>query len=72
MHPSTSPRASRCVLALICLALCLPAVAQGTGGRILGRVSDPSGAVLAGVNITLTNQATSVSRTVQCNPELTR
>ena len=35
--------------------------AQGTGGRILGRVADPSGAVLAGVKVTLTNEATGVS-----------
>jgi hypothetical protein len=35
--------------------------AQGATGRVLGRVSDPSGAVLAGVKVTLTNQATSVS-----------
>ena len=35
---------------------------QGTGGRILGRVADSSGAVLAGVKVTLTNEATGVSR----------
>ena len=38
-------------LCLICSTL---ASAQGTGGRILGRVSDSSGAVLAGVRVTLT------------------
>ena len=31
------------------LVLCGSAVGQGTGGRILGRVADPTGAVLAGV-----------------------
>jgi Carboxypeptidase regulatory-like domain/TonB dependent receptor len=35
--------------------------AQGTGGRILGRVADSSGAVLANVKVTLTNEATGVS-----------
>jgi hypothetical protein len=35
--------------------------AQSTGGRILGRVSDSSGAVLANVKVTLTNDATGVS-----------
>ena len=45
----------------LCLICCTLLSAQGTGGRILGRVSDPSGAVLAGVKVTLTNQATSVS-----------
>jgi hypothetical protein len=41
--------------------------AQGTGGRILGRVTDPSGAVLAGVNVTLTNEATGVSSQATTN-----
>ena len=45
-------------LCLICSTLTF---AQGTGGRILGRVSDSSGAVLAEVTITLTNEATGVS-----------
>ncbi|MGA9900595.1 MAG: carboxypeptidase-like regulatory domain-containing protein, partial [Terriglobales bacterium] len=47
-----------CSLCLICSTLLF---AQGTGGRILGRVSDPSGALLAGVKVTLTNEATNVS-----------
>jgi hypothetical protein len=38
------------------------AFAQSTGGRILGRVSDSSGAVLAGVKVTATNEATGASR----------
>jgi hypothetical protein len=45
-------------LCLICSTLVF---AQGTGGRILGRVADSSGAVLAGVKVTLTNEATGVS-----------
>ena len=45
-------------LCLICSTLMS---AQGTGGRILGRVADSSGAVLAGVKVTLTNEATGVS-----------
>ncbi len=36
--------------------------AQSTGGRILGRVSDASGAILAGVKINLTNDATGANR----------
>jgi Carboxypeptidase regulatory-like domain len=35
---------------------------QSTGGRILGRVADPTGAVLTGAKVTLTNQATGVVR----------
>ena len=49
-------------LCLICSTLTL---AQSTGGRILGRVADPSGAVLAGVTVTATNAATGVSRSTQ-------
>ena len=41
--------------------------AQSTGGRILGRVADASGAVLAGVKVTATNEATGVSRSVVTN-----
>lgn len=44
------------------------AVTQSTSGRVLGRVADPSGAVLAGVKVTLVNQATGVSRSGQTNP----
>jgi outer membrane receptor protein involved in Fe transport len=50
---------------LVALSLCVMcsvfALGQGTGGRILGRVADSSGAVLAGVKVTLTNEATGVS-----------
>src|ERR1700687_529820 len=45
-------------LCLICSTLMS---AQSTGGRILGRVADSSGAVLAGVKVTLTNEATGVT-----------
>ncbi len=45
----------------LCLICSTMMFAQGTGGRILGRVADPSGAVLAGVKVTLTNEATGVS-----------
>ncbi len=41
--------------------------AQSTGGRILGRVGDPSGAVLSGVKVTATNEATGVSRETATN-----
>jgi len=46
----------------LAVVLCFPALlsAQGTGGRVLGRISDPSGAVLASVKITATNDATGV------------
>jgi outer membrane receptor protein involved in Fe transport len=41
--------------------------AQGTGGRILGRAADSSGAVLANVKVTLTNEATGVSNETTTN-----
>jgi hypothetical protein len=42
-------------------------VAQGTGGRIVGRVVDSTGAVLAGVKVTATNEATGVTRDTLTN-----
>ena len=70
-----SPKASRMSCWLISLSsalmLCLICstllCAQGTGGRILGRVADASGAVLAGVKVTLTNEATGVSNETTTN-----
>src|SRR5579863_7234892 len=55
-----------CLILAICF---VPAwvSAQGTGGRILGRVSDPSGAVLSGVKVVATNDATGVSRDAASN-----
>ena len=41
--------------------------AQSTGGRINGRVTDPSGAVIPDVNVTLSNDATGVSTHTQTN-----
>lgn len=53
------------VVAVLCL---LPsALGQSTAGRIVGRVSDSTGAVVSGVTVTLTNQATSVSRSAKTN-----
>src|SRR5882757_5327660 len=40
---------------LLCLTASTLVSAQSTGGRILGRVADSTGAVLAGVKITATN-----------------
>ncbi len=69
MHPSLVNRASALGLAVITLLtfLSFPAFSQSTGGRILGRVADPTAAVLAGVKITLTNEATGASRDTQTN-----
>jgi hypothetical protein len=62
MHPSLGRRTlTFCVSLLSLIALfSFPALAQS--GRILGRVADPTGAVLASVKVTLTNEATSATR----------
>lgn len=56
-----------CLVVLLCLTSSTLSFAQSTGGRILGRVADPTGAVLAGVKLTATNDATGVSRTTVTN-----
>ena len=58
-----------CWLAVLSVSLIGSTIlfAQSTGGRILGRVSDSSGAVLAGVTVTATNEATGVTRTATTN-----
>src|SRR5437660_2071837 len=66
MRSSTMLWAAR-VLLVFCLVDSTVMLAQSTGGRVLGRVADPSGAVLAGVKVTLTNEATGVSRSAQTN-----
>ncbi len=76
--PSLRPRSSSLCpplahLKTLCLALVVCVIfpaflsAQGTGGRILGRISDPTGAVLSGVKVTATNEATSVSQDAMSN-----
>jgi hypothetical protein len=54
------------VLALIpaILLICASTFAQINFGRILGKVTDPSGAVVAGATVTVTNSGTNVSRTL--------
>src|SRR6266700_4017540 len=58
---------------VVCLAivasLSIPALlsAQGTAGRVIGRVADPSGALLTGVKVTLVNEATNISRDTKTN-----
>jgi len=67
-HPSLSRLTSISLALAITLTLLLsPAHGQSTSGRVVGRVADPTGALLAGVKITLTNQATAVSRSGETN-----
>ena len=49
-------------LVVLCLVFSTYLLAQSTGGRILGRVADPSGAVLSNVKVMLVNEATGVTR----------
>src|ERR1700676_1482161 len=64
--PSTGPRwIAVCLVAVVSILAPTLLPAQGTGGRILGRVSDPSGAVLGGVKVSAVNEATGVSRDTQ-------
>jgi hypothetical protein len=64
--PSRRARWTAVSLALAVLVI-VPTLlsAQGTGGRILGRIADSSGAVLGKVKVTAVNEATGVSRESQ-------
>jgi hypothetical protein len=68
MPSSTTRWAARWLAVLFCLVYPTFLLAQSTGGRILGRVADPSGAVLANVKVTATNEATGVSQETQTSP----
>src|SRR5713101_2742643 len=61
MPSSKSFRMSSWLVLSLCLICSALTFAQSTGGRILGRVADTSGAVLANVKVILTNEATGVS-----------
>jgi outer membrane receptor protein involved in Fe transport len=69
MYPSMARRSLVVRLAVFSLLTLLasPALGQSTGGRILGRVADPSGAVLANVSVRITNQGTGVARDTKTN-----
>src|SRR6266566_1623823 len=69
MHPSMARRSLAVRLAVFSLLTLLasPALGQSTGGMILGRVADPSGAVLSNVSVRITNQATGVARETKTN-----
>jgi hypothetical protein len=62
-----SPRKS--IYLGVALFFVLPVLlsAQGTGGRIVGRVSDASGAVLSGAKVTLVNEGTGTTRDAKSN-----
>ena len=60
-------RAQLFFAALLTALLSVAASAQSTGGRITGRVTDPSGAVVPDATVTITNDATGVSNHTESN-----
>jgi len=54
---------------LLVFVVCLASFAQAPTGIITGTVTDETGAVIPNVTVTITNKATSVSRTAQTNAE---
>jgi len=56
-----------CSLMASLLLFVSPASGQSTGGRLIGRVADSTGAVISGVSVTLVNEATGVSRNTKTN-----
>ena len=71
-HKKTSieTRALSAMIALFVVLMIVPSPhlrAQEAGGTILGVVTDPSGAAVGGVNLTIKNVATGVERSVATN-----
>ncbi|HEX8816068.1 MAG TPA: TonB-dependent receptor [Terriglobales bacterium] len=69
MHRTVSRTAQLLCLTILALTALFPSssFAQSTSGRIIGRVTDPTGAVLAGVTVNLTDENTGVVRDTQTN-----
>lgn len=57
------------LVGLVSFALCLPSVAQKATGVIRGNVTDPSGAMVAGAQVTVASPSTGQSRTATTNEE---
>src|SRR5687768_1081676 len=54
---------------LVFFILSIATFAQTSRGTVSGTVTDPTGAVISGANVTLTNTATTVSRSTVTNSE---
>jgi len=54
-------------ICLLGLCLLVSALEAQTTGSFLGTVNDPSGAVIAGANVTATNTGTGLRRSAQTN-----
>lgn len=66
MHP-TSNRIGILGLVSLALALSLPLTAQTTTGRILGSVTDSTGAAVAGASVLVTDTQRGATRTAATN-----
>ncbi len=56
--------ATAAVLLFMFCAMCLPGLAQSTAGRVLGSVSDQSGAAVIGATVAVTDVERGISRTL--------
>src|SRR5690349_15997342 len=66
----TMPRKShfqKLALTLFCLVISMPLFAQSDWGNITGVVTDQSGAVLAGAEVTILSMATNTGKTTTSN-----
>src|SRR5262245_26993234 len=52
---------------LLCLGMCTPAVAQSQSARVGGTVADRAGALIPGVDVKATNDATGIATMVVTN-----
>src|SRR5580704_10197288 len=52
---------------MVC-TMSLPGLAQSTAGRVLGTISDPSGAAVAGANVVVTDVERGTSRSLTTDP----
>lgn len=55
------------LLVLVCLLSASTVFAQSTAGEISGVITDPSGSVVPGVSVSLTNPSTNTTRSVKTN-----
>ena len=60
-------RTNSFMIAIVCLFVSVSAFGQRVTGSIDGRVTDPSGAILPGVEVTVTNESTAQTRVVVTN-----
>jgi carboxypeptidase family protein len=67
MHPSLDRRRVSFCLALLSVIVLLSSSVLAQSGRIVGRVADPTGAVLAGVKVSLIHEATGSARDTTTN-----